>query len=203
MGALLSTVFLLPTFVLLFLYDTAMGWLGLAGGLASLAFTVTLGLRQVPHHRRLLAAERSLAGVLLQLIGAARKLRATGKEWTAFTRWAQGYREQKRSEMHVGVLNEHLVAFTAAAPLLATAALFAVAFERGPAALSAGAFLTVYAAYMVLMSAIAALGPHRVGRGRHRARRRAGLADPRGFAPGALPAKVPRPSCAARCAWTT
>lgn len=158
MGALLSTVFLLPTFVLLFLYDTAMGWLGLAGGLASLAFTVTLGLRQVPHHRRLLAAERSLAGVLLQLIGAARKLRATGKEWTAFTRWAQGYREQKRSEMHVGVLNEHLVAFTAAAPLLATAALFAVAYERGPAALSAGAFLTVYAAYMVLMSAIAALG---------------------------------------------
>ena len=158
MGALLSTVFLLPTFVLLFLYDTAMGWLGLAGGLASLAVTVTLGLRQVPHHRRLLAAERSLAGVLLQLIGAARKLRATGKEWTAFTRWAQGYREQKRSEMGVGVLNEHLVAFTAAAPLLATAALFAVAFERGPAALSAGAFLTVYAAYMVLMSAIAALG---------------------------------------------
>ena len=43
MGALLSTVFLLPTFVLLFLYDTAMGWLGLAGGLASLAVTVTLG----------------------------------------------------------------------------------------------------------------------------------------------------------------
>ena len=158
MDALLSTVFLLPTFVLLFLYDAAMGWLGLAGGLAALAVTVTLGLRQVPHHRRLLAAERSLAGVLLQLIGAARKLRATGKEWTAFTRWAQGYREQKRAEMHVGVLNEHLVAFTAAAPLLATAALFAVAFEKGPDALSAGAFLTVYAAYMVLMSAIAALG---------------------------------------------
>ena len=158
MGALLSTLFLLPTFVLLFLYDTAMGWLGLAGGLASLVATVTLGLRQVPHHRRLLAAERSLAGMLLQLIGAARKLRATGKEWTAFTRWAQGYREQKRSEMHVGVLNEHLVAFTSAAPLLATAALFAVASERGPDALSAGAFLTVYAAYMVLMSAIAALG---------------------------------------------
>ena len=158
MGALLSTAFLLPTFVLLFLYDSAMGWLGLAGGLASLTVTVTLGLRQVPHHRRLLAAERSLAGVLLQLIGAARKLRSAGKEWTAFTQWAQGYREQKRSEMNVGVLNDHLVAFTAAAPLLATAALFATAFEKGPDALSAGAFLAVYAAYMVLMSAIAALG---------------------------------------------
>ena len=158
MGALLSTVFLLPTFVLLFVYDVAMGWLGLAGGLVALAVTITLGARQVPHHRRLVAAQRSLAGVLLQLIGAAHKLRAAGKEWTAFTRWARDYREQTRSAMKVGALHEHLVAFTAAAPLLATAALFAVAVEMGPAALSAGAFLTVYAAYMVFMSAITALG---------------------------------------------
>ena len=157
-GALLSTVFLLPTFVLLFVYGAATGWLGLAGGLVALAVTVTLGARQVPHHRRLVAAQRALAGVLLQLIGAAHKLRATGKEWTAFTRWAQGYREQTRSAMNVGALHEHLVAFTAAAPLLATAALFAVAVGTGPAALSAGAFVTVYAAYMVFMSAIAALG---------------------------------------------
>ena len=158
MGALLSTIFLLPTFALLFLYDTAMGWLGLAGGLVSLAVTVTLGVRQVPHHRRLVAAQRSLTGVLVQLIGAAHKLRTTGKEWTAFTRWARGYREQKRSEMNVGALNEHLVAFTATAPLLATAALFAVAIDLGPDALSAGVFLTVYAAYMVFMAAIMALG---------------------------------------------
>ena len=158
MGALLSTVFLLPTFVLLFVYDVAMGWLGLAGGLAALAVTVTLGARQVPHHRRSIAAQRALAGVLLQLIGAAHKLRATGKEWTAFTRWARHYREQMRSAMSLGALHEHLVAFTAAAPLLATAALFAVAVGMGPATLSAGAFLTVYAAYMVFMSAITALG---------------------------------------------
>ena len=158
MGALLSTVFLLPTFVLLFVYDAAMGWLGLAGGLAALAVTVTLGARQVPHHRRSIAAQRALAGVLLQLIGAAHKLRATGKEWTAFTRWARHYREQMRSAMNVGALHEHLVAFTAAAPLLATAALFAVTVGMGPATLSAGAFLAVYAAYMVFMSAIAALG---------------------------------------------
>ena len=158
MGALLSTVFLLPTFVLLFVLDIAMGWLGLAGGLVALAATVALGARQVPHHRRLVAAQRSLAGVLLQLIGAAHKLRATGKEWTAFTRWAQDYREQMRSAMNVGALNEHLVAFTAAAPLLATATLFAVVVGIGPGTLSAGAFLTVYAAYIVFMSAITALG---------------------------------------------
>ena len=158
MGSLLSVIFLLPAFVLLFVHDAAMGWLGLAGGLVSLAVTLTLGVRQVPHHRRLAAAQRSLTGVLVQLIGAAHKLRAAGKEWTAFTRWARGYREQKRSEMSVGALNEHLVAFTATAPLLATAALFAMAIALGPGALSAGVFLAVYAIYMVFMTAIVALG---------------------------------------------
>ena len=158
MSALLSTLFLLPTFLLLFLYDARTGWLGLAGGTITLAATVTLGACQVPHHRRLVEARRSLTGVLLQLIGAASKLRATGKEWAAFTRWAQGYREQMRSQMNVGALNEHLVAFAATAPLLATAALFALAGAMGPGALSAGVFLTVYAAYMVFLSAVAALG---------------------------------------------
>ena len=158
MGSLLSAIFLLPTLVLLFVYDAAMGWLGLAGGLLSLAVTVTLGARQVPHHRRLMAAQRSLTGVLVQLIGAAHKLRASGKEWTAFTRWARSFREQKRNEMNVGALNEHLVAFTAAVPLLATGALFAVAAALGPGVLPAGVFLAVYAAYMVFMGAIMALG---------------------------------------------
>lgn len=60
--------------------------------------------------------------------------------------------------MNVGVLNEHLVAFTAAAPLLATATLFAAALGQGTEALSTGAFVAVYAAYMVFLSAIAALG---------------------------------------------
>ena len=158
LAALLSTVFLLPTFVLLFLYDAAMGWLGLSVGLLALAATIALGALQVSPHRRLAAAQRSLSGVLLQLIGAAHKLRATGKEWTAFTQWAKGYKEQTRGEMDVGVLDEHLVAFTATTPLLATAVLFAAVAIMGPSAISAGMFLAVYAAYMVFMVSITALG---------------------------------------------
>ena len=158
LAALLSTVFLLPTFVLLFLYDAAMGWLGLAVGLLALAATMALGALQVSPHRRLAAAQRSLSGVLLQLIGAAHKLRATGKEWTAFTQWAKGYKEQTRSEMDVGVLDEHLVAFTATTPLLATAVLFAAVAIMGPSAVAAGMFLAVYAAYMVFMVSVTALG---------------------------------------------
>ena len=157
-GALLSVIFLLPTFGLLFLYNAALGLLCLGLGLISLGVTLVLGLMQTPHHRRRLAVTRRLAGTLLQLIGGVAKLRTAGAEGMAYIMWAQGYRDQKRSEMRLGAYQEHLMAFTAAVPLFATAALFALALTIGGDDLAVGSFLTVYAAFMVFNGAVVQLG---------------------------------------------
>ena len=157
-GALLSVLFLLPTFALLFLYNTALGWLCLALGLVSLGVTLALGLMQTPWHRRRLAVTRRLAGTLLQLIGGVAKLRSAGAEGMAFIMWARGYREQKQTEMKLGVYQEHLMAFTAAVPLFASAALFALALTVGGDDLAVGGFLAVYAAFMVFNGAVVQLG---------------------------------------------
>ena len=157
-NALLSVIFLLPTFVLLFLYDTGIGWLGLGMGLASIGVTLAIGILQLPHQRRLLTISRRLAGMLVQLLNGIGKLRSTGSEGIGFALWAKDYREQKETEMRLGMLNEHLLSFLVAAPLLATAALFAVAAWGGGAALPTGDFVAVYAALMVFYMAIAQLG---------------------------------------------
>ena len=157
-SALLSVIFLLPTFALLFLYNAALGWLCLGLGLVSLGVTLVLGLMQTPFHRRRLAVTRQLAGMLLQLIGGVAKLRTAGAEGMAFSRWAQGYREQKQIEMRLGAYQEHLMAFTAAVPLFATAALFALALTIGGDDLAVGNFLVVYAAFMVFTGAVVHLG---------------------------------------------
>ena len=157
-GALLSVIFLLPTFALLFLYNAALGWLCLGLGLVSLGVTLTLGLMQTPYHRRRLAVTRQLAGTLLQLIGGVAKLRTAGAEGMAFIKWAQGYREQKQTEMKLGAYQEHLTAFTAAVPLFASAALFALALTVGGDGLAVGGFLAVYAAFMVFNGAVVQLG---------------------------------------------
>ena len=94
-GALLSLVFLIPTFGLLFLFDITWGWLGLIMGILSLAVPLYLGMRQMPHFRRLLAASRLVTGVLLQFISGVGKLRVSGAESSAFAMWATNYREQK------------------------------------------------------------------------------------------------------------
>ncbi len=157
-GALLSVLFLLPTFALLFLYNAALGWLCLGLGLLSLGVTLALGLMQTPHHRRRLAVTRQLAGTLLQLIGGVVKLRTAGAEGMAFILWAQGYREQKWTEMKLGAYQEHLMAFTAAVPLFASAALFALALAVGGDDLAVGGFLVVYAAFMVFNGAVVQFG---------------------------------------------
>ena len=157
-NALLSVIFLLPTFILLFLYDTGIGWLGLGLGLASIGVTLAMGILQLPHQRRLLTITRRLAGMLVQLLNGIGKLRSTGSEGIGFALWAKDYREQKETEMRLGMLNEHLLSFLVAAPLLATAALFVVATSGGGAALPTGDFVAVYAALMVFYMAIAQLG---------------------------------------------
>ena len=157
-SALLSVIFLLPTFILLFLYSRAIGWLGLVLGLVSLGVTLVIGILQLPHHRRLFAVSRRLAGTLLQLLNGVGKLRSTGSEGIGFAVWAKSYREQKQTEMRLGSLAEHLMSFIAAAPLMAVAAVFAVAMGDSSAPLPTGDFLTIYAAFMVFYAAVARLG---------------------------------------------
>ena len=157
-GALLSIIFLLPTFVLLFFYDVLLGWLGLVFGMVSLSVTLCLGIRQLPYYRGLLAASRQVTGALLQLIGGVAKLRVSGSEASGFAMWAANYREQKRAEMQLGAINEHLIAFTSAAPYWAMAGLLTAALYRSEYGLSVGSFLAVFAAFMVFYSAVSQFG---------------------------------------------
>ena len=156
-NSLLAVIFMLPTFVLLFLYDTAIGWLGLALGLGSAAVTLVFALRQLGHHRRQLVISERLTGKLVQLLNGIGKLRSTGSEGIGFALWAKDYRAQKQTEMRLGQLNEHLAAFLTAAPLIAAAAVFLAAMRAGDG-LAVGDFLTMFVAFMAFYAAVAGLG---------------------------------------------
>lgn len=156
--ALLSTLFLLPTFGLLFFYDAALGWLTAGFGVVTLAVTATLAVRLVGPQRRYFENLQRVAGDLLQFLGGIVKLRATGAEGSAFAAWARRYRRQKQEEIRIAVLTEHVTAFSAAVPALAAAALFAVALGRGRGQLAPAGFLAVYTAAMMFYAAVARLG---------------------------------------------
>ena len=157
-GAILSVLFLLPTFALVFLYNTALGWLCLVLGIVTLGLTVALGAIQIKHHRRRFAAARALAGHLFQLINGVGKLQATGAEPSAYAWWARQYRDQKLAEIGISRPSEHLASIAYSIPALWTAALIVVALAQDPAQLAVGDFLVVYAASMMFVGSLAVVG---------------------------------------------
>ena len=156
--ALLSTLFLLPMFGLVFYYDTALGWLTLGLGLAALGLTSVFAVRLVGPQRRYLSLERQISGDLLQFLRGIAKLRMTGAEGSAYAAWANRFRELKRAEIRVSIPSEHIAALSAALPALGSAALFAAALWRGEGQVAPADFLAVYAASMAFYMAVGSLG---------------------------------------------
>ena len=157
-NALLSVVFLLPAFVLLFIYDTTLAWLSVLLGGVSIGITVAIGLFQINPIRRRLGITRRISGDLYQFINGLSKLRSAGAESSAFASWARNYRDQQLQKSRIGRRNEHLIAFTAALPALAAAMLLSAAVLRGADQMEIGSFLVVYAVSMLFYAAIVRLG---------------------------------------------
>ena len=156
--SLLSIVFLLPVFGVIFFYDATLGVIALVFSLASLLVTVALGLRQISPYGRMISAARRVAGRLFQIVGGITKLRLENAEGSAFAIWARDYREQKRAELELGAFEGHSRAFGAALPFLAGAALLFAVATAGDRNVPVGDFLVVYTVFIAFQSAIARLG---------------------------------------------
>ena len=156
--SLLSIIFLLPVFGVIFFYNTPLGLIALVFSLASLLITVVLGLLQISPYGRMISAARRVVGRLFQIVGGFAKLRVENAEGSAYAIWARDYREQKRAELELGALEGHSRAFGAALPYLAGGVLFFAAVAVGERNLPVGDFLVVYIVFIAFQSAIARLG---------------------------------------------
>ena len=156
--SLLSVIFLLPVFCVIFFYDATLGSIALLFSLASLMVTVVLGLRQISPYGRMISAARRVTGHLFQIIGGIAKLRVENAEGSAFAIWARDYREQKRAEVEMGALEGHSRAFGDALPFLAGGVLLFAVVTVGDGIVPIGDFLVVYTVFIVFQSSIARLG---------------------------------------------
>ncbi len=152
-NAFLSVVFLLPAYLVIYLYDAALGGVSLAFGILSLSVTLIFGLRQFAPQARVLRATHRVAAGLFQLLNGVSKLRAEGAEGSAFAAWAQDYRKQKEAELEVGALEAHLHGLGAALPLLAGAVLLTEATLTGAGTVTISDFLVVFAAFLGFQAA--------------------------------------------------
>ena len=156
--SLLSIIFLLPVFGVIFFYNTTLGVITLAFSLASLLITVALGLLQIAPYGRMISAARRVSARLFQIVGGFTKLRMENAEGSAFAIWARDYREQKRAELELGAFEGHSRAFGAALPFIAGGVLLFAVAAVSDRDILIGDFLVVYLVFIVFQSAIARLG---------------------------------------------
>ena len=156
--SVLSIIFLLPVFGVIFFYDATLGIIALAFSLLSLLVTIALGWGQVSSCGRMIRAVRRAAGNLFQIIKGISKLRVESAEGSAFAISAGDYREQKRAEFELGALEGQLQAFGAALPFLAGAVLLLAVAAGGGRDFPVGDFLVVYTVFIVFQGAITRFG---------------------------------------------
>ena len=145
--SLLSAVFSIFSFALLFLYSPPLALLATAFVLVLMAVTLGLSMLQVRYQRRQLEIEGQVSSLLFGLISGIAKLRIVGAERRAFARWAQRFAEQRRQALRARTAANVQMTFSAVYHLLSLLGLFAMMGSSAELGLSVSDFLAFNAAY--------------------------------------------------------
>ncbi len=156
LNTILSSIFSIFTFALLFYYDVRLA--GVAGVLVLIAILVMgyLGYRQVSYERKVLDVSNNISGMMLQLIGGVTKFRVAGAESRAFHRWALEFGEQRKLTFKRETLGNWLVTFNAFFPIVSSMVIF-YALTSQTNALSPGQFIGFNSAFVTFMVAMMSL----------------------------------------------
>ncbi len=156
LNAILSSIFSIFTFALLFYYDVKLA--SLAAILVTIAILVmgSLGYWQVRYERKVLEISNRLSGIMLQLIGGISKFRVAGAENRAFYRWSKEFGEQRTLAFKRETLGNWLSTFNAFFPILSSMAIF-YTLTSSTNALSPGQFIAFNAAFISFMITMVSL----------------------------------------------
>jgi NHLM bacteriocin system ABC transporter ATP-binding protein len=152
-SSILSAVFSVFSFGLLFYYSWQLALVATALVAALMVTTAALTWLQLRHQRDLLALQGKIATLLLGLIRGVSKLRVAAAEERAFSRWAERFAEQRRHSMRARRIANAQSAVGAAYGVLTSLALFAMVTWSSGAGLPVGEFLAFNAAFGQFLAA--------------------------------------------------
>lgn len=150
LNTILSGIFSVFTFALLFYYDTGLAWVAAVLAAAAIVVMGSLGYRQMNHERKLLKISHKISGMMLQLIGAVTKFQVAGAEGRAFHRWAKEFWEQRKVAFKRETLGNLLAAFNSFFPILSSVVIF-YTMTSATASLSPGQFIAFNSAFITFM----------------------------------------------------
>ena len=158
LSSLLSFVFSLVYFILLFSYSTRLALLACVLYLGLLLVTSLSALVQLRYQRGIYQARGKISGLVLQLLTGISRLRVAGAEERALAVWGREFSAQRRLAFKARAAANGLAAFQAATPILNSMVLFGMVAFMPRDSLSLGAFLAFSVAFFQILSAAIMMG---------------------------------------------
>jgi ATP-binding cassette subfamily C protein len=158
LNAVLSGIFSVFSFLLLFYYSWQLALFASLLVLCALAASIVCGVIQVRRQREISALNGKISGMLLQFITGIAKFRVSGTEGRAFAAWARQFSRKKQFSTKATRSANALTIFNAVFPLFCNAAIFYCFYlvlqppTRG-IDLTTGEFLAFLAAFTQFMAA--------------------------------------------------
>ncbi len=147
-SVILGMVFSLFSLGLLFFYSWKLALVALFLTVVMVVGTLVISLRQLTLNRDALMVQGRISGLLGNLLSGITKIRVTGTEKTAFSKWANLFIQERGLLFEAGKLQNTLSVVTTSFPVLAMALIiFSAGNFMQSDRLSAGSFIAFTSAY--------------------------------------------------------
>jgi NHLM bacteriocin system ABC transporter ATP-binding protein len=155
--SVLTGVFSLFSFVLLFFYNVGLALVAVALVAVGLGLSFALIGRQLRTLRALNLVQNRLAGITLQFLTGMAKIRVAGAEPRAYAVWAENQSEQSRLSTRAQFTTIRINVILSALPLASTMLIFG-AFSLFGAGMQTGTFIAFTTAFTQGLAAMLGLG---------------------------------------------
>lgn len=152
-SSVLSIVFSLFSFGLLFYYDMQLALVATVLALGAAVAMGVAGYTQMRYQRALADLQGRISGMVVQFVAAISKLRVAGVEGHAFAFWAREFGKQKQLAYRARLVDNALNTFNSTYPIVTFIAIFATYSFLSSSELSTGEFLAFNSAFTQFLSA--------------------------------------------------
>jgi NHLM bacteriocin system ABC transporter ATP-binding protein len=159
--ALISGVFSVFYFFLLFYYSSKLAWIATGLVVLTIIATVIVNYIKLGFIRKETELGNKMSGLVLQLLEGVSKLRNTGAEARAFYQWSMIFAEQRPQIYKAENVTNYLETYNAVLPIISSILIFwAVVYygaQGGETALTTGQFIAFSVAYGSFLSGMLGL----------------------------------------------
>lgn len=155
--SILSSIFSVFNFVLLFHYHKKLALIASIPVTLSIVITLGLGYYQISFERRLIHMTNKIQGLTLQILGGIAKFKVAGAENRAFHQWAKAFSQQRKIAFKAEIISNSLTTFNACFPIVTSMIVYYFIVTATHGSFQPGIFIAFNAALMTFIEAMTSL----------------------------------------------